>query len=228
VSQTERVAAVARQLLARHGVLTREAVAAEGISGGFSALYPALKAMDEAGRVRRGYFVTGLGATQFAMPGALELLRSLREPQPDTQAGVVAASDPANPYGTSLPWPVPNLTRTVGAAVVLVDGAMIVYIARGNREITVSLPQDEPFRSRAARAAAREVIAYARGRDGQRRQIFIARINDEPALDHGFAAYLEEAGFMRASTALHLPRHDHHPVEEPVDEPFVVDDRDHA
>ncbi len=206
VTQTERIAATARQLLTRHGVLTREALAAEGITGGFSAIYPALKTMDDAGRVRRGYFVSGLGATQFALPGALELLRSMREPEPEPQTAIVAASDPANPYGTSLPWPLPDLTRVVGAAVVIVDGAMTAYLARGYREVTVALPQDEPFRSRAARAAARALMAYACGEGTRVRPMLIATIGDVPALDHPFAAFLEEAGFARAGSGLHVPR----------------------
>jgi ATP-dependent Lhr-like helicase len=206
VSQTERVAALARQLLTRHGVLTREALAAEGIDGGFSALYPALKAMDDAGRLRRGYFVAGHGATQFALPGALDLLRSLREPTPDSQAAVVAATDPANPYGTSLAWPLPDLTRVVGASVVIVDGIMAAYIARGYREIIVSLPVDEPFLSRTARAAAGQLMHLGRGDRGRARPMFIERINDTPALVHPFATFLEEAGFVRAGTGLHIAR----------------------
>src|SRR5204863_5666835 len=82
---TDWAAAWAQQLLARHGVVTREAVASEGTSGGFGVVYPVLKAMEEAGRIRRGYFVAGLGATQFALPGALELLRSLRDPSEDNE-----------------------------------------------------------------------------------------------------------------------------------------------
>jgi ATP-dependent Lhr-like helicase len=98
-------AAMAQQLLARYGVLTREAVAAESIAGGFGAVYPVLKAMEEAGRLRRGYFVAGLGATQFALPGALDLLRSLRDAPEEPEIAVLAATDPANPYGATLRWP---------------------------------------------------------------------------------------------------------------------------
>ena len=86
ITPTERLTTRVRQLLSRHGVLTREALASEGLKGGFSSIYPALKAMDDAGRVRRGYFVAGLGATQFALPGALDLLRSMRDPSSDPQA----------------------------------------------------------------------------------------------------------------------------------------------
>src|SRR5439155_12117810 len=89
---TDWAAAWAQQLLARHGVLTREAVASEGTSGGFGVVYPVLKAMEEAGRIRRGYFVAGLGATQFALPGALDLLRSLREPSDGNEVEVVMMS----------------------------------------------------------------------------------------------------------------------------------------
>ena len=104
-TMAERGAALAQVLLARYGVLAREAVHAEGIAGGFSAVYPVLKAMEEAGRARRGYFVAGLGATQFALPGAEERLRALREPERGAAAAVLAATDPANPYGAALPRP---------------------------------------------------------------------------------------------------------------------------
>jgi ATP-dependent Lhr-like helicase len=198
----ERMTAVARQLLARHGVLTREALASEGLKGGFTGIYPALKAMDDAGRVRRGYFVAGLGATQFALPGGLDLLRSLREPQDQPQTAMIAATDPANPYGTSLPWPVPQLSRVVGATVILVDGHMTAYLARGHRELTMHLPEVEPFRSRYARAASEQLAAF--GLSG--RAVYITMINDEPASGHVYAPYLEAAGFARAVSGLHLPR----------------------
>ena len=164
-------AAIARQLLARHGILTREAVSAESLPGGFGSVYPALKAMEEAGRVRRGYFVAGLGATQFALPGAnLDLLRSLRTPTPAMRDGqepdvpALAATDPANPYGSTLKWPVRpqdeqqaegrGPTRSVGATVILVDGALAAYLARGDAQLTTYMPVEEPERSRAAHAVA--------------------------------------------------------------------------
>jgi ATP-dependent Lhr-like helicase len=206
VSGAEKMTSMVRQLLARHGVLTREALASEGLKGGFSGIYPALKAMDDAGRVRRGYFVAGLGATQFALPGALDLLRSLREAPAEVQTAAIAATDPANPFGTSLPWPVPNLSRVVGATVVLVDGVMAAYIARGHREISVHLPDEEPFRSRIARGAAAQIAAFARGDTRGRRAMFVTTINDEPAGDHPFAPYLQEAGFLRGALGLQLPR----------------------
>src|SRR6185436_13613062 len=90
-SPTEWAAAMAQQLLARHGLVTRETVASEAVTGGFSAIYQVLKAMEDAGRVRRGYFVAGLGAAQFAMPAALEMLRGMREP-PDTPRTIALAA----------------------------------------------------------------------------------------------------------------------------------------
>ena len=118
-------------LLERHGVLTREAVVAEGVVGGFSAVYPVLRALEEAGRIRRGYFVDGLGAAQFALPGAIDRLRTVREPAEPADRGrvhLLAAADPANPYGAALAWPRRDdadrrpLARAAGAYVVLVDG----------------------------------------------------------------------------------------------------------
>ena len=94
-----------QQLLARHGVLTRESLNIEAVPGGFGLIYPVLKGLEENGRIRRGYFVAGLGATQFALPGALDLLRSLREKPDDPEIAVLAATDPANPYGATLKWP---------------------------------------------------------------------------------------------------------------------------
>ena len=97
VSPTEWSTATAQQLLSRYGVVTREVAAAEGISGGFSAVYDVLKALEDAGRIRRGYFVGGVGATQFALPAALDLLRSLREPPDDAEVVALAATDPGQP-----------------------------------------------------------------------------------------------------------------------------------
>src|SRR5207245_8125016 len=128
------LASLAQQLLARHGVVTREAVMAEAVPGGFGVVYPVLKAMEESGRLRRGYFVAGLGATQFALPGALDLLRSLRDSPDEAEVTVLAATDPASPYGAVLKWPATlaadagrGPTRTVGATVILVVGELAAY-----------------------------------------------------------------------------------------------------
>src|SRR5207247_3226079 len=99
--------------------------------------------MEETGRIRRGYFIAGLGATQFALPGALDLLRSLRDAPDDLEVAVLAATDPANPYGATLKWPprpsTPSPTRSVGATVILVDGALAAYLARGDRQLLTYL-----------------------------------------------------------------------------------------
>ena len=96
---TEAAHAQALQLLERHGVVTREAVLAEGVVGGYASVYGVLKVLEERGRARRGYFVSGLGAAQFALPGAVDRLRSEREPEPDDPVPVLAATDPAQPSG---------------------------------------------------------------------------------------------------------------------------------
>ncbi len=117
----ERQAALANQLLKRHGIVTRETVRGEGVPGGFAGIYPIFKAMEEAGRIRRGYFVAGLGATQFALPGAEEHLRRFREVDDESSSDYVfAATDPANPYGMALAWPevtdvAARPTRSAGA-----------------------------------------------------------------------------------------------------------------
>ncbi len=104
-SPTEWSTATAQQLLSRYGLITREVAAAEALPGGFSAIYDVLKALEDSGRIRRGYFVAGVGATQFALPAALDLLRSLRDRPEQADAVLLAATDPANPYGVMLKWP---------------------------------------------------------------------------------------------------------------------------
>jgi ATP-dependent Lhr-like helicase len=134
---TERLYAQAGVLLQRHGVLVREAVVAEGWSGGFAALYPVLRAMEEAGRARRGYFVAGLGGAQFALPGAVDRLRSCREA--DGRVLALAATDPANPYGATLPWPEHGAgarpARAAGAYLVVESGEPRLYLERGGRSL---------------------------------------------------------------------------------------------
>jgi ATP-dependent Lhr-like helicase len=134
-SPTEAGVAVAGLLLERHGVLTRDAVRAEGIPGGFAGLYPVLRTMEEAGRIRRGYFVAGLGGAQFALPGAVDRLRSLRESGSEAVVHVLAATDPANAHGLAVPWPERGPSRTAGAYVVAVDGLASLYLERGGRSL---------------------------------------------------------------------------------------------
>jgi ATP-dependent Lhr-like helicase len=218
-TDTQWSTAMAQQLLARYGVVTREVAAAEGIAGGFGAVYDVLKALEDAGRVRRGYFV-GVGATQFALPPALELLRSLRDMPDEPETLVIAATDPANPYGTTLRWPAPieavgdlvastqdrvasasrrkesagrAPTRTVGALVALVNGALAAYIPRGGRQLTVYLPEHEPARTTTGRALARALATLAR--DHHRGGLLLAEINGRDPADHPLAPFLIDAGF---------------------------------
>ncbi len=207
-ARTRWAAAITQQLLARHGVVTREAVAAEDVPGGFGAVYPVLKGLEETGRIRRGYFVAGLGATQFALPGALDLLRSLRDAPGDAppEAVVLAATDPANAYGATLKWgPLAAApggrgpTRSVGAAVILVDGALAGYLSRGDRQLLSALPEAEPERSRTARALARALAERAAsGVDGPRGML-LEEIDGAPAGSHPLARYLLDAGFVPAA-----------------------------
>jgi len=205
---TKWAASLTEQLLARHGVLTREAVTAETIPGGFGVVYPVLKAMEEHGRIRRGYFVAGLGATQFTVPGALDLLRSLRDAPDAVEVVVLAATDPANPYGATLKWPQRRPTgvdtsraptRSVGATVILVNGAIAAYLARGDRQLVTFLPEAEPDRSKAGRAVAQVLIDRARtgepGRDAPRGML-IEEIDGTPPPLHAMSAFLIDAGFV--------------------------------
>jgi ATP-dependent helicase Lhr and Lhr-like helicase len=158
--------------------------------------------MDDAGRVRRGYFVDGLGGAQFAMPAALDLLRSMREPPDEPRAVPLAATDPANPYGSILKWPVSGPARSAGAVVILVDGLAAAYLRRGERELLLWVPDDEPRRSRVARTVARLLMTLAGSRDDSRRGMLIAEVNGDAATAHPLARVFIEEGFI--STALGL------------------------
>ncbi len=214
VSPTEWSTSTARQLLSRYGVLTRHAAAAEGIFGGFSAVYDVLKAMEDAGRIRRGYFVSGVGATQFALPAALELLRAMKDPPDEPETVAMSATDPASPFGTMLAWPASAVaggsagrgpTRSVGSTVVLVNGALSAYISRGARQILVFLPEDEPGRSMVGRALASRLGVIARGEEG-RDGLLIGEINGSPASEHPFAPFLAEAGFHSSPMGFQMRR----------------------
>jgi ATP-dependent Lhr-like helicase len=191
---TSRVHALANALLDRYGVVTREAVAAEGIAGGFSAVYPVLKAMEEGGRIRRGYFVEGLGAAQFALPGAVERLRAERELPDEPDVRVLAATDPASPYGAALPWPRKDdagrrgLQRAAGASVVLANGEAVLYMERGGRSV-ITLPAFEECGARAVAALATSPLAEGRG-------LTIERIDGGPAGAAAARDTFESAGFV--------------------------------
>ena len=221
IPATEWAAATAQQLLTRHGVVTRETVASEAITGGFTAVYAVLKAMEEAGRIRRGYFVSALGGAQFAIPAALDLLRSLREPPEEPRTVVLAATDPANPYGGIVKWPEPTgaatgdpggvaapaeagrgPTRTAGSLVILVDGSAAAYVRRGERELLLFAPDSEPQRSRVVLEVARMLMHLAASREEGRRGMLIAEINGTAAGSHPAARLFIEEGF--APTAMGL------------------------
>lgn len=219
---TERSHALAQQLLARYGILTREAVGAEGIPGGFSAVYDVLKALEESGRIRRGYFVAGLGATQFALPAAVDLLRQLRTaPQEEKPEFVhMAASDPANPYGSVLPWPalpaMPDdaesapriLTRAAYAEVILRNGQLVAWLRRNNPNLLVFLPADEPERSHTAAGLAHFLCTRGQQRmhAGSHRGVLITTINGLPVPAHPMARFLLDAGFYQGPLGMHLRR----------------------
>lgn len=206
----ERLTALAGQLLARHGLLTRDAVAFETASGGFSSLYPVLSALENQGRIRRGYFIAGLGGSQFADPGALDRLRALQETAIAERlpAVVLAAADPANPYGAALSWPKDEarLARVPGAHVVLVDGNLSVYLSREQRELRAFLPETEPSRSAVGRPAAAALASWAR-RTGR---LGLGWSPDEavPAAQGPLAPFLIEAGFQTAGPGFCLRRQD--------------------
>ena len=219
-SDTHWSTATAQQLLARYGVVTRDLAATEGIAGGFGAVYDVLKALEDAGRVRRGYFVGGVGATQFALPPALELLRSLRDAPDEPEVVLMAATDPANPYGTTLKWPEAPAaeeaagrgpTRTVGALVVLVNGALAAYIPRGARQLLVFLPEDEPARSITGRALASRLAILAR--DEARGGLLVSEINGRDPLEHPVTPFLIEAGFNASAMGLQMRRPPAVPIE---------------
>jgi len=215
---TRRLHASAEQLLERHGVVTRGAVIAERASGGFAGVYPVLKAMEEAGRCRRGYFVDALGAAQFAVPGAVDRMRSLVDrgsvqSRGEPQTVVLAAADPANPYGAALSWPERSATaadgapaaerpghrpgRKAGAVVILVDGGLILYVERGGR--TLLTFSDEPDRLR--RAADALALAV---RDGALGRLAVERADGGEVYSSPMARALTEAGFRPTARGLRL------------------------
>ncbi len=157
-SDTDRSADLARSLLERYGLVTREAAHAEGIAGGFTAVYDVLKALEDQGRVRRGYFVEGRGGAQFALPGADERLRALREPRPDAAAIVLAATDPANAWGAIVDWPASvaegRPQRAAGALVVIRDGVLLGWLGRGQHPLLTFLPETRHRHAHTPRACS--------------------------------------------------------------------------
>ena len=202
---TRRRHAWAEQSLRRHGVVTRGAIAADRLPGGFAAVYPLLVAMEERGRCRRGYFVEGLGGAQFALPGAVDRMRGLAtDPLASARAVVLAATDPANPYGAALAWPERGAAevghragRKAGAFVVLVGGHLALYIERGGKTL-LSYGEDAERLHSAVRALAEAARAGMLGR------FEIERADGTTVRDTPLAAALEAAGFSRTYKGLRL------------------------
>jgi ATP-dependent Lhr-like helicase len=208
-ADTEWSHAIALQLLARYGVVFRETAHAEGLVGGFSAIYEVLKAMEESGRLRRGYFAADLGAVQFAMPAAVELLRTLRVKRDGDKSEMLllAATDPANPYGALMKWPSggdagSSLTRSVGARVILCDGALVAYLRRGNANLQVFLPEEEPARGQGAKALAEFLVAKAQTEGG----MLITMVSGLPVAEHWMAKAWLEAGFSAGALGFNVRR----------------------
>ncbi|MEV5943788.1 ATP-dependent helicase [Streptomyces sp. NPDC051994] len=209
---THRAHALARTLLDRHGVVTRGAVQAEGVEGGFSATYRILAAFEDSGQARRGYVVEGLGAAQFAMDGAVDRLRAAataRDRGADAntapQAVVLAAADPANAYGAALPWPEPPTGaghkpgRKAGSMVVLVDGGLTLYLERGGKSLLAwAAEPDDPALTAAATALA------GAARAGRLGTVTVERANGDPALTSPLSRALETAGFIPTPRGLRL------------------------
>jgi ATP-dependent helicase Lhr and Lhr-like helicase len=196
--------AVATELLERYGVVTRGAVMAEHVPGGFAGVYPIFKAFEENGRCRRGYFVEGLGGAQFALPGAVDRMRAMTtrgEPGADKACVVMAATDPANPYGAALPWPSHDgghrPGRKAGALVVLVDGDLGLYVERGGKSL-LSWTEDPAAMQPAADALALAV------REGLLGRLAVERADGEAVVNSPLGSALEAAGFHPTPRGLRL------------------------
>jgi ATP-dependent Lhr-like helicase len=230
---TRRAHARAEAFLERHGVLTRGALSTERVAGGFAGVYRVLRAMEDSGRCRRGYVVDGLGAAQFAVPGAIDRVRAMSRPDgpsgdmsigPDGAADgwevspsgrardgegdgrsrvVLAAADPAQPYGAALAWPdtvgdtAHRPARKAGALVVLVDGAPILYVERGGRSLLSFAAEHEELK------AAAEALAGA-VHEGWLGTLAVERADGVDSLGSALAEVLTEAGFRVTPKGLRL------------------------
>ncbi len=185
--------ALAELLLERQGIVTRDGVRAEGIPGGYGAVYGELRALETLGLCRRGYFVEGLGGAQFALGGAVERLRELRDRDEDGAALVLAAADPAQPYGAALPWPRragARAARVAGAYLVSLGGEPVLYVERGGRSL-VPLRDPEDAWLRPALAA---LVAHVRA--GGLKRLAVERFDGEPVVDTEAMQLLVDAGFL--------------------------------
>ena len=204
--ETERALARARMLLERYGIVSREMAQFESLPGGFGPLYRVLKAMEDAGKVRRGYFVEGLSGAQFGHVGAVDRLRAARpEPDPvgrceDEHVLSLAAVDPANPYGALLPWPSSGAAeearprRVPGAWVILVEGKAILYLGPGGRQL-LTFPDMAGEQRGELEAAMRALHRLPRA--GRRSLLTIHKVDGVPVSDSPHYALLQACGFER-------------------------------
>ncbi|HEX4806498.1 MAG TPA: DEAD/DEAH box helicase [Conexibacter sp.] len=205
VDPSARRRALAELLLERYGILTRELVLAEGVPGGFSAIYPELSQLETLGVARRGYFVEGLGGAQFALPGAVERLRAQKAPE-EAPPLVLAATDPAQPYGAALPWPKREgaeragrrPSRTPGALVVLAGSEPVLCLERGGRALQSLVDHDDPRIAPALQALADHATA------GRVRRIALEKVDGEPVMGTRWEAALTEVGFRAGPRRLTL------------------------
>ncbi|HEX8976969.1 MAG TPA: DEAD/DEAH box helicase [Solirubrobacteraceae bacterium] len=206
IEPTTQRRALGELLLERYGILTREQVLAEGIPGGFSAIYAELSQLETLGVARRGYFLEGLGGAQFALPGAVERLRA-RAGDQDQAALVLAAVDPAQPYGAALPWPKPEdedegpgrrPSRTAGAYVVLAGGDPVVYLERGGRGLQTLVAADDARLEPALAALVQAVRA------GQIKRLALEKVDGRPAMSAPLAPLLTALGFQEGPRRLTL------------------------
>jgi ATP-dependent Lhr-like helicase len=202
----QRMRATSEVMLERYGIVTRETVLAEGVAGGFATLYGELVNLETLGTARRGYFVEGLGGAQFALPAAIERLRGLRADEP-AGALVLAATDPANPFGASLPWPKRDgnrrPSRVPGAYVVTLDAEPSLYVERGGKGV-ISLrdPLEDglpaPWLAEALEALAEHV------RRGRLKRLALERFDGDPVVGSAFEDVLVQIGFRLGPRRLTL------------------------
>jgi ATP-dependent Lhr-like helicase len=197
---------LAELLLERNGIVTREQVLAEGIPGGFSTLYDALSSLETLGVCRRGYFVEGLGGAQFALPGAVERLRTHADRAEEAPPIVLAATDPAQPYGAALPWPKrrdaddarAKPARAAGAYVVLAGSEPVLYVERGGRGLQVLVEREDPR----LRPAFEALAAFVTG--DRRHKLSLERIDGEAVVGSDLELLLIEVGFRAGPRKLTL------------------------
>jgi len=217
LTPTQWSANISQQILQRNGIVMRETAIAENIPGGYNTIYPALKTMEDSGWVRRGMFVAGLGAAQFAMPAAVDMLRSLRVDPATPEVLHLAVTDPANPYGTLVPWPKiegesdeplthHSMARTAGASVILINGQLAAFLRRRNPALRVFVPESDPERSQFARELAKKLADLAIHGLNLRQGFLIGEINNAPAREHLLAPFLEDARFVNTVLGYQMRR----------------------